>query len=139
VLDITDGTLAYATAGHPLPYLLRRKQQQVEALKFPDAGAHPALGLFDDSVYEACTLELSAGDLLLLYTDGVTEARNEEGEDYTPERLVKSLHKRWNETPQQLLHRLTDDIRRFIGAGDFQDDVCLLAVEYSGCRADGTP
>src|SRR5215475_2463236 len=80
VADAAAAELRFASAGHPSPYHLQRKQGVVEPLKFSDPRHGPALGLFEKSSYPACKTRIAAGDLLLLFTDGIYEATSAAGE-----------------------------------------------------------
>jgi sigma-B regulation protein RsbU (phosphoserine phosphatase) len=132
VADIATGQLAYANAAHPHPLRLRRPQGVVEELGHdPDAKKGAALGLFRDSTYPTCRRPLYAQDLLLFYTDGVTEEEGLDGQIFGPERLVATLAGFNALPPKELLAKILAEIRRFSGHEQFSDDVCLLGVEVT--------
>jgi sigma-B regulation protein RsbU (phosphoserine phosphatase) len=88
------------------------------------------LGVFPETGYEEDTLPLFAGDRLVLFTDGITEARNEGGDEYEDDRLIESLKRHQALSAPDLQQALFDDVLLFAG-GHLQDDatIIVLAVE----------
>ncbi len=129
VADAALGELRFANAGHPSPMRLRRDVGTVELLKAADPRHGPALGLFSKAVYPTCRSPLAAQDLLLLYTDGLYEADNSAGEEYGQERLLQSVRRHSRLAPQHLFNKLLEEVERFSGTKEFEDDVCLVGVE----------
>ena len=127
VIDTRTGLLRYANASHPLPYLLRRQQERIERPQ--PAGPSAALGLFEKTLFTTGTLEMAAGDLLLLYTDGLSEAENAGREAYESCRFEEQLRAALKAPAAELLEMVTEDARSFSQSGVFADDVCLLAME----------
>ncbi len=103
----------------------------VEALKFSDPRHGPALGLFDKSSYPACRTRLTAGDLILLFSDGLYEATNSEGEEYGQDRLLALVRKSLRHPTESLLHNLLAETQKFSGMAEFNDDVCLVGVDVA--------
>ena len=121
ILDPTNHELTVANAGH-MPPLLRRADGEVMAVGEDVSGV--PLGVSDDSRYEQITQKLSPGDVVTLFTDGISEAMNETGELYTIERLETQLSlpaKNLSEIGRQIL----DDVKRFVGTRSQSDDMCL--------------
>ncbi len=127
VLDASDGRLSYANAGHDPPILIRGDE---EPQFLRDGGL--ILGLFGDSVYQQSEIRLERGDLLALYTDGVTEARNEEDEFWGLERLIASLQQYRNEDCRSILREILGDVRSFAGERGQSDDITLLLAHWRG-------
>jgi serine phosphatase RsbU (regulator of sigma subunit) len=124
------GELAWSSGGHPPAALLRPDAGEVEWL----APTGPLLGALADVVYGEDRVTLSPGDSVLLYTDGVTEARNGNiffGEDRVRDSVVVGG------TPRELIRRLLTAVRRF-GRGDLRDDVALLAIAVREVASEGT-
>lgn len=121
--------MRFASAGHPSPYKLRRDRRSVEALRTYDPRHGPALGLFEKPLYPTCRCPLAQNDLLLLFTDGLYEVDNSAHEEYGQERLKRNLCKHLHLPTEQLLDVLLEDVQRFAGADEFEDDVCLVAAE----------
>src|SRR5882757_11327946 len=86
ILDVTNKTLTYTNAGHNPPILLKRNGD----FSFIDRGSVP-LGMFRDTRYHEYYLTTEPGDVLMLYTDGVTEAQNSHGEEFGRDRLAKAV------------------------------------------------
>lgn len=125
VLALDTGLMTYASAGHD-PQMIRRRADLVE-LMMPTG---PLLGLFDDLQIKEKTVALEAGNTLLLYTDGVTDALNEEGEEYSRSRLQAQLQQAPGPAPA-CLHYLRQDMDRFRGTAVPFDDITLLVLHAS--------
>lgn len=136
VADVAAGLMRYAKAGHPAPLHLRRDAGVVEALPFPShAGA--ALGLFEKSDFITSERPLSAGDRILLFTDGLFEAPNADDEDFGQARLLDAARARAHQPLPELLDGLIADVRAFADGNDFTDDVCLLGMEVARTGQSG--
>ena len=90
------------------------------------------LGLFDKASYEEETLALSPGDLIVAFSDGVSEALNEVGDEFTDQRLLAAIDTHCGKTPQELLDALLAEVRAFCGHATPNDDVTMLVVQYDG-------
>jgi serine phosphatase RsbU (regulator of sigma subunit)/catechol 2,3-dioxygenase-like lactoylglutathione lyase family enzyme len=120
--NMRNRRLLYANCGH-LPGLLFRKGQEVERLD----STCPVVGLFRNWNCSTGECELSPGDTLVLYTDGVTEARNEHDEEFGEERLMEALHKSAQLPPAELVCALLNDVRSFSPQEQY-DDITLIAA-----------
>ncbi len=129
VLDLNTGEIVSASAGHPPPFVLRSASDQVDLLR-PDEGKQgPALGLFASTVYEETKLQISAGDGLVLYTDGIFEAENPTNcESFEVDRIAALLEENMGTDPTELLGTVVSGVQEFCGREEFDDDVCLVAV-----------
>jgi serine phosphatase RsbU (regulator of sigma subunit) len=121
-LDAARGELKYANAGHNPP-LLARPDGEVQALR----SSGTVLGVFPEAEYAGARIPLGSGDRLLLYTDGITEARSIEGEEFGEERLAAALARHRRLSAADLHAAVAGEVRRFATAG-FEDDATLLAV-----------
>src|SRR6267378_2689062 len=110
VADVAVGELRFANAGHPSPFLIRRNAGTTQPLKFFDARHGPALGLFDKSNYPNCRVALEQNDLILLFTDGLYEADNQDSEEYGQERLLEEVRQRCQLPAAQLFDELLKDV-----------------------------
>jgi sigma-B regulation protein RsbU (phosphoserine phosphatase) len=123
-LDATLCCLEYVDCGHPSTILY---QEQRGECSFLNSNNLP-LGVDPEEVYEQQSVVLSPGDLLLFYSDGVTEARNPQGELFGAARLAECV-KRYASLPcQTLLERIRADVVEFSGAIEFADDFTSVAV-----------
>jgi sigma-B regulation protein RsbU (phosphoserine phosphatase) len=94
--------------------------------------SQPALGLFEDAIYETSSAKLAPGDLVILFTDGLYEVHNPANEIYTPALLLEGVQKRAQRGAGKLFDELLEEIRAFSGGTGFSDDVCLVGVELAG-------
>ena len=129
VADASAGELRFASAGHPSPFRLQRDTKEVRALKDYDPRHGPALGLFENSDYPTCKCPFVANDLVFLFTDGIYEATNAEGQEFGQERLLQAVRKRVQIPAEQLFGELLTEVQQFSGSQEFEDDVCLVGVE----------
>lgn len=135
VADVVSGELLFSSAGHPSPFLVRREAAKVEPIKFWDPRHGPALGLFDKSDYPTNRCPIAKNDVVLLFTDGLYEVDNDAQEEYGQERLLAAVRTRCKLPTERLLDELLEDVHRFSSAKEFEDDVCLVAIEIAKLRA----
>ena len=129
IADLTAGEIRYASAGHPRPLHLQNLTGTVAPLPLP-AHAGPALGLFADAKYITAQSPLAAGDILLLFTDGLFEVANAAGQEYFGQERLLETARRHRQLPlEKLLDELIGTVRAFSGGAEFGDDVCLLGME----------
>lgn len=122
IIDTQERTFTYGNAGHEEPLLLRAAEGSVTRLKVTGS----ALTLIPGATYESHCVQLLPGDVILLYTDGVTDAGsgvNRMGQ----ERLVQLLQSCGSATPVQLVERVINEAGEFAG-GELADDAALLAI-----------
>ena len=133
VLDIRTGEFVYVNGGHNPPLVGRKDGDkttwdylQIEKKGFP-------LGVRKKASFAAERLTLGHGDALYLYTDGVTEAMDEDGNLYGEERLQTFLNGTEDkETVQELLAAVKEDVANHAGAAEQSDDITMLALAYYG-------
>ncbi len=123
-LNSDTGHFEYCNAGHNPPVYYKAETGTVELLK----PTGPAIGLMTDSKYTLESVELKEGDILLLYTDGATESRNEENQEFGLERLISIVKNSADKNADRLLLDIRDQIKSFIFGESF-DDITLLVVK----------
>jgi sigma-B regulation protein RsbU (phosphoserine phosphatase) len=122
--------LTYCSAGHNPPLLFRRQHQGMEPLHWlQPTGA--AIGLAESFHFSAETVALPPGDILMLYTDGVTEAMNTKGEEFGENRLVDLVRDKTALAPKELITELRLALRDFTAGRTSADDVTIVA-----CKSD---
>ncbi len=121
ILNLTDGTLQYCNAGHNAPVL---------NAEFLHGTYGMPMGIDPDSVYETVTTQLTPGDKLLLYTDGVTEAMNNNNEYYSDDRLLKLSAKIRVAASCDTINTINDDIAAFTAGAEQFDDITMLCINY---------
>lgn len=126
ILDLKSGTLEYANAGHNTPLILHR-DGSVEWMRMQPG---LALAAMTDIPYFGNEIRLERGERLLLYTDGVTEAMNEQEEMYGEERLEQLLAGTSGMTVTETVKWLREDLRNFAGETQQYDDITILELEY---------
>ncbi|MGE5198705.1 MAG: PP2C family protein-serine/threonine phosphatase [Rhodospirillaceae bacterium] len=126
VLDTRTGHVSYCNGGHNPPYVLRR-DGRVEPLA--QTGGM-AVGLFEDACYEAGDVVLAPGDSLFTYTDGVTEATDPAGEEFTTARLAPCLERCHGLGLDGVIQCVGAEVRAFAGEAPQGDDITMLALRY---------
>jgi len=132
VANWCTGVMRFANAGHPKPLLVRRTASSVEPLVNASGKSQPALGLFEDPPYQTTEIDLVAGDLMMLFTDGLYEVQGPNEELYSQERLIMDVKDRLQKPAGQLFDELLAAIGNFSVDQKFADDVCLVGLEYKG-------
>lgn len=125
VLDPAKRSFTYVNAGHNPPMLVRGDPPYVRTL---EEGRCIALGVVPEVTITCAELVLEPGDLIVMYTDGVTEAFNPLDEEFGEERLIDFLQKHRNFPVQEIIDGLIDEIRRFCGSAPQSDDITLVIV-----------
>jgi len=120
--DPATRALKYCNAGHNPPLLFRREKQTAQWLQ--PTGA--AIGLAENFTFGVETVALSPGDVLVLYTDGVTEAMNAAREEFGENRLAELMRRKANLPAKDLLKELRLALREFTGEQSFKDDLTLV-------------
>lgn len=126
VIDLKKGIVSYINAGHNPPFI-RRADGALEQLR---AVSGPPLGVIASANYRMQTAELKRGDLIYLYTDGVTEAINVNEEAFGNDRLAEFV--RTESHPEALCRRTKEVVDEFAGAAEQFDDITALALIYRG-------
>lgn len=130
ILDLETGELQYTNAGH-LPPLLFRGPRGNAWVELPKG---VLLGISENPVYETRTLTLGPQDVLVLYTDGVTEAMNPGQELYGEERLWAWGEGHSGVSPKGLVEGLIGSIQQFAGGEPQSDDITVVALQYRAKR-----
>ena len=118
--DDETGTLTYTNAGHLSPFLVRRGR----AIPLESNGM--VVGAFPFAKYGECSMQLESGDLLVCYTDGITEPENPYGEDYGEVRLIELLLQNAHKDAAEIAGLVVADVTRWTGTTELQDDMTLL-------------
>jgi PAS domain S-box-containing protein len=128
VLDPATGTLTYCNAGHNPPYLLSARNG--DAVQTLDRTGIP-LGIFEDMTWEQRTVQLAPGDMLVLYTDGVTEAQNVQEAFFGKERLLEVARTNLGRPAQDVQEILIAEVHEFVGDAPQFDDITLMVIVRS--------
>lgn len=125
VMDCSAREFEYARAGHTLPMLLDAKGEMVDL----DHDSGQLLGLFPEPLIDVQSISLQPNNLLLIYTDGVTEAMNSGGVMFDKEHLHRTLRAGMKNTAQDICGAVWDSLAKFRGEIAQHDDVTLLVVK----------
>ena len=125
VLDTKTGWLTYANAGHNPGYLLRAGEDgSFDTL----SNTGIPLGMFEEMEWQQAKIQINPGDVLLLYTDGVTEAQNVLDEEYGDDRLLDTGRANMNQPAEEIQKVIMNSIYDFVGEAPQFDDITLLVV-----------
>jgi len=128
ILKISTGEIVYSNGGHNLPYVLRRDG----SLKMLPKMGGMALGVMDEMSYHCAEVKLHAGDSLVMYTDGVTEAMNEAGELFGEEGLEQALTGLIGKTARDEVDVILQSTREFVNGAKQSDDITIVVLQYTG-------
>ena len=128
VLDHQHDGVTLARAGHDAPLWYQGKSQIVTPVKSPGM----VVGIDSGSVFDRITVDfavpLERNDCLVLYTDGVTETLNSEGDEYGVDRMMQSVRASANDGAQAIVKRIIEDVREFTGSVPQNDDITVIAI-----------
>jgi sigma-B regulation protein RsbU (phosphoserine phosphatase) len=125
ILDPATGTLVYCNAGHCPPYLVSAQSGE-DVRKLIRTGV--PLGIFEDETWEQGVVQLAPGDVLVLYTDGITEAQNEQEAFFGEDRLLESVRASLGHPAQDIQDAIITDIHKFMDDAPQFDDIALAVV-----------
>jgi len=125
ILDTKKRSLTYTNAGHNLPLLIKRANGEVTRLE----GRGIALGVAPNIELEEKEILLEKGDITVVYTDGVTEAINEQNEEFGEERLIKIITENYDLPAQKLIEQIQQKIVTFSSNQPQFDDLTLIVLK----------
>lgn len=128
ILDIRTGKLQYSNAGHTPPLIYRYKK----GFSWLNVTKNLFLAGMEDTEYVTDEIQLTPGDMLLLYTDGVTEAKDKDNNQFTKERLLDVVNSFSAEhmTLDEIIACIKEEIDIFVGSAPQTDDITMLAARY---------
>ena len=130
VLDVQKATLTLARAGHcPMIYI---SHNSVELIRSTGMGLGLTNSMQFEQTTEERTINLQRGDICVFYTDGITESRNVEMEEYGYERLMQIANKCTDCSVDEMKEQILSSVRTFIGQGTYNDDVTLIVMKWLG-------
>jgi serine phosphatase RsbU (regulator of sigma subunit) len=123
---LADGRLGYCNAGQEPPLVVAK-----DGIAWLEEGG-PVLGLLSIATYECGAASLRDGDLVVVCSDGVTEARNQAGEEFGRNRLVQAVRGSHGHKPEAVLERLLGEVRKFSEGAAQADDITAMVVRFRG-------
>ena len=129
VLDCKTGRFDYCNAGHNAPVILRSQTQEVEMLPVV---ANLPLGIEPDFTFKGQHIQMKRGDLLFLYTDGLTEAENSRHEQFSEDRMMRDLRscREQGLSPRETVQTMQQKVNGFVNGAQQSDDLTMLAIRY---------
>lgn len=124
ILDLHEFSLSYINAGHNYPILVRKDGTALFV-----EGSDIILGINQQSEFEEKNLTLNPGEMILLYTDGITEATNLKGEFYGEERLINLMKVNYSLSATLLSQKILESVRLFKNGTEQDDDITLMIVK----------
>lgn len=125
ILNLDKRKLSFSSAGHHFPYLFSSKNQELISL---ESIAYP-LGVRKDVRYKEKSVHLMPGDMLLFYTDGIIESRNQTEEEFGFDRLEDLLRKNWHLPAKDIKENIIETIDNFTGENPQFDDITLIVIK----------
>lgn len=133
-LDPAGGVLNYVNAGHNPPYLLRGAGGSGSAIEELTVGG-PVLGILPGARYQSAAVDFRPGDILVMFSDGVTEALSPSREEYGEARLLAVLEESRGRTAAELVNAVRESVEQFMGDAPAADDITLVVAR----RSPGAP
>ncbi|MCR5536006.1 MAG: SpoIIE family protein phosphatase [Succinivibrio sp.] len=130
IVDLKNGQGHASNAGHEHPVLCHR-DGRFELVEYQHS---PPLGCLEDLEFEEHDFKLSAGDTIFVYTDGVAEAVNTQGEQFGTDGILKALNKNLGLAPEELVPAVCAELDHYVGEAEQFDDITMLAFTYLGAH-----
>ena len=125
ILDPQGGTLTYCNAGHNPPYLIRNSNQDiVESL----SRTGKAMGIEPNSTWSTTTVNIEPGDILLLYTDGIPDARDRDGDFFNDEAIIDIARRNTGRMAFEIQTSIIEKVQNFAADAPQDDDITLMVL-----------
>jgi sigma-B regulation protein RsbU (phosphoserine phosphatase) len=124
LLDAASGTMTYCNCGHSAPLVLRKDGSTFESLRV----CGPPLGILEASNYQPRSIALAPGDILLLYTDGVTEAENAQKAQFGAKRLEAAILEMRGAPARDVVEHVIKCVTAFAKGAVQSDDITCVAI-----------
>ncbi|HAV13633.1 MAG TPA: protein serine phosphatase [Opitutae bacterium] len=134
IIDLETEQLTLARAGHELPFFYDQHSDgslDVEPIQSPGMAIGMVPPVIFDAVIKETSVHFGDEDALVLYTDGITEAVNPEGEEYSGERLLQTLRANGKQSAQTILDRTLESVSQFTNGAGQVDDLTLITIKHS--------
>jgi sigma-B regulation protein RsbU (phosphoserine phosphatase) len=125
ILDPERGTLTYCNAGHNAPFLLKSDgEDDVQFLTITGM----ALGIEAEATWTQASAEISPGDIVVFYTDGIPDAQDKDGTFFNEESLVETAKENMSRPADEIQNAIIDEVRSFAGEAAQSDDITLMVL-----------
>jgi len=125
VLDPINNKLKYSNAGHNPPFFVQTNKNKIKRLE----KGGMILGIMEDSEYEEETVHFEKGDLLLIYSDGISEAMNEKEEEFGEKNIETFISKDTDKSAKEITDTLLEEVKKFVGKTPQSDDMTIIAIK----------
>lgn len=126
IMDINTGAITFTNAGHPYPLVLHDSGEISILDKYPDV----PIGILEDHIYSEHIYALAPGSQLVIYTDGITDTENTEGQFYGKEKMMECIRSIPVKSPENIVNAILNDINRHMLNTHQSDDLTILAIQY---------
>ena len=130
VIDSKGKTVEFARAGHAPSLYFRKKENKAEYFKNKGLGLGIIRGDKYSNYIQQSTFKYEPGDILVLYTDGITEAKNKNNDEYGYERLLEMVEKNAELSPEKIKEKIIEDLYKFCNNNPLQDDYSLVVIKF---------
>ncbi len=125
LVDLNTNKMTIVNAGH-MPPIVRRADGTFEQVCWNESGL--PLGIMEDFEYESVEIDIAAGDVVTMYTDGINEAMNKDGEQLTTDSMIQELKDSQAKTPETIGEQICQSVSRHAGNEPAIDDMCLVCI-----------
>ena len=125
LLDVEESKMTIVNAGH-MPPILRHQSGEIRQLAIEEAGL--PLGIMEDYEYEAVEIEVRRGDVVVMYTDGINEAMDADGNQLTTQFMIDEIKSSQTKTPETIGELICQTVTRHIGRTPAIDDMCVVCI-----------
>ena len=126
MLDLKNNKMTIVNAGHMPPIVRKSSSGEFEQIAIEESGL--PLGIMEDFEYESIEIDVNPGDVVVMYTDGINEAMNAEGNQLTTEKMIQELKEGQAKTPEMVGEQLCQAVARHAGREPAIDDMCLVCI-----------
>ena len=125
ILDPSEGTLTYCNAGHNPPYLVRDSDEKlVDSLTRTGI----AMGIEENTTWTTEAITINAGDILVLYTDGIPDAQDQDGDFFNDEAIIDIAQKNSGRLAHEIQSSIIESVQEFSGTTPQSDDITLMVL-----------
>ena len=128
-LNAGDGSLTYVNAGHNAPIILHEENGALRVARLEVGG--PPVGILPHSQYQSAQIEVKDGDLIVLFTDGITETMNMQDEEWGEERLIEAIRSSNGRPPEAIVESVFGSADEFTGEAPQHDDMTIVVLAAS--------
>jgi sigma-B regulation protein RsbU (phosphoserine phosphatase) len=122
--------LAYVNAGHNAPMVLQQGDGRAQVTRLEAGG--PPVGILPHSPYQSSAIDLHPGDVVVLFTDGITEAMNMSEEEWGEEKLLATIRRSEGRNPEMLARTIFESADEFVGEAPQHDDMTIVVLALAG-------